>query len=204
MTDDLLEPSGPQRSLRHHAQPSSQYQVAPEARPTRVRRRADGTLVGEVPVVPVSPQAPRERPRPSIHIAFNADKPDPPSRAHLAVRDCEGYDLRPNPLDAATPSEFVEAMRRYHRWAGKPSFRAMADRAPGSPATFCSMLKGDELPRFPMLSAFIVACGGTEDEFQRWATAWRKIDQSMDGDCSLPSVTLVSLPEPVPEKEQET
>jgi predicted acylesterase/phospholipase RssA len=194
---DLLEPSGPQRSLRHHNRPSTQYQVAPNAVPQRVRRAADGSLVGEVPVVPVAAEAARRERRRTIHIAFDADEeePAPAVGGHRAVRDCEGYDLRPNPLETSTPAEFVAALRRYRRWAGNPSYRTLAERAPVSAAAFHAMLKGDELPKFTMLNAFIVACGGDEEEFQRWATAWRKLDQDLEGASSMSSVTLIALPE---------
>ncbi|WP_017617947.1 hypothetical protein [Nocardiopsis gilva] len=108
------------------------------------------------------------------------------------MRDVEGFDLRPDPLQTSTPSEFVEAMRRYRRWAGNPSYRTMATNCgyTCSAAAFHAALKSEGLPKFTQLNAFVIACGGDEAEFQRWATAWRKLDQSRQGATRAPIVVL--------------
>ncbi|CAM3665137.1 hypothetical protein GCM10009799_38240 [Nocardiopsis rhodophaea] len=207
---DLLEPTGPQR-LQRPQRPSTVYQVAPDASPRRIHRTADGTLMGEVPVVPVAPdnrdphrdhreerdQRTRRQRRTPPPVAGNGrrdDRPEPSARRQraIAVRDVEGFDLRPDPLQANTPSEFVEAMRRYRRWAGNPSYRTMATNCgyTCSAAAFHTALKSDELPKFTQLNAFVIACGGDESEFQRWATAWRKLDQDRQEATRAPIVVL--------------
>ncbi|MBB6171960.1 hypothetical protein HNR23_002020 [Nocardiopsis mwathae] len=211
---DLLEPTGPQRPLRPQ-RPSTVYQIAPDAHPRRIHRSPDGTLMGEVPVVPVAPddrdpreqrdareprdardrrsrRAPQPRRTPPRAAADDTgdDRADPSVRRQraMAVRDVEGFDLRPDPLEAATPAEFVEAMRRYRRWAGNPSYRTMATNCgyTCSSAAFHAVLKGEGLPKFTQLNAFVIACGGDESEFQRWATAWRKLDQARQAAAQAP------------------
>ncbi|SJZ41913.1 hypothetical protein SAMN02745673_00384 [Marinactinospora thermotolerans DSM 45154] len=181
---DLLDPTGPNRSLRPVARPTT-YRVAADAQPRRVRRAADGTLWGEVPVVPVvAEETSRHQERTELRIAVKVDVPSTDKRnRHRVVADLEGYDLRPDPLQASTPAEFVEAMRRYRRWAGQPSFQQMAHDCGhlSSASSFHAMLGGNELPRYTLLNAFVIACGGDEAEFQRWATAWRRIDQGTLG-----------------------
>ncbi|MDA8370106.1 MAG: hypothetical protein M0026_09560 [Nocardiopsaceae bacterium] len=83
-------------------------------------------------------------------------------------------------------------MRRYRRWAGNPSFRLLAERCAHmcSAATFHGVLNGTELPKFTVLNAFVIACGGDEEEFQRWATAWRCLDQEGAGPAPSPVILL--------------
>lgn len=98
--------------------------------------------------------------------------PTPPAQ------DAPGCDLRPDPGTARTPAEFIEALRRFRTWAGNPSFRDMARACNGRPAasTMCRMLAGGELPtRFEVIEAVIVACGGEEEDRERFATAWRRL-----------------------------
>ncbi|UOE21878.1 hypothetical protein NI17_005880 [Thermobifida halotolerans] len=84
---------------------------------------------------------------------------------------------RPDPARATTPAAFVAAMRHYRVWAGEPSYRRMEYNCGGvcSASRFHAALSSDRLPRLTVLSAFVVACGGDEAEYQRWAAAWRRI-----------------------------
>jgi hypothetical protein len=93
------------------------------------------------------------------------------------VTDAAGFDLRPDPLEADTPAGFTAALREYRIWAGRPSFRELARRTGGTPAasTICTMLRSEELPAFDCMVAFVSACGATEEDCQRFATAWRRI-----------------------------
>jgi hypothetical protein len=133
----------------------ARYSVPPDAQPRRVRVDSDGALYGEVPLV--AETAADHRVRTSAVPSRMGSKPDP--------------------VEARTAAEFVEVMRRYRYWAGNPSCRTLSQQCGGvvSAAAFSSTLHGTELPRFTILNAFILACGGSEPEFQRWISAWRHI-----------------------------
>jgi hypothetical protein len=94
------------------------------------------------------------------------------------AQDAPGCDLRPDPGSARTPAEFIEALRRFRTWAGNPSYRDMARACNGRPtaSTMCRVLAAGELPaRFEVIDAVIVACGGEEEDRERFATAWRRL-----------------------------
>jgi hypothetical protein len=96
----------------------------------------------------------------------------------LRVTDANGLDLRPDPSQAQTPIEYLEAVRQFRVWAGNPSFRDIAKRCGGRPvaSTICKILQGEELPgRFEPIDAIIIACGATDEDRQRFATAWRQL-----------------------------
>jgi hypothetical protein len=103
-----------------------------------------------------------------------------PAEASRLVLDATGFDLRPDPLQANTPADFTAALRKYRIWAGRPSYRELARRAGGTPAasTICTMLRTDDLPPFGCMIAFVRACGGAEEDCQRFATAWRRLSLS--------------------------
>jgi hypothetical protein len=94
------------------------------------------------------------------------------------AQDVPGCDLRPDPSGARTPAEFIEALRQFRTWAGNPSFRDMARACHGRPAasTMCRVLRSPELPpRLELVDAIITACGGEEEDRERFATAWRRL-----------------------------
>jgi hypothetical protein len=93
------------------------------------------------------------------------------------VTDAAGFDLRPDPLQADTPAGLAAALREYRIWAGRPSFRELARRTGGAPAasTICTMLRSEDLPAFDCMLAFVSACGATEEDCRRFATAWRRL-----------------------------
>jgi len=95
----------------------------------------------------------------------------------LAIPDVPGVNLKPDPTTARSSAEFVGLMRELRIWAGQPSLRTLAGRAPAKlPISSLSIaLKSTELPRLDLVLAFIRACGCTEDDASRWATAWRMI-----------------------------
>ncbi len=100
------------------------------------------------------------------------------------ILDSTGFDLRPDPLQANTPAGLTAALRRFRTWAGQPSFRELARRCGGTPAasTICTMLRTPELPAFGSMLAFLGACDATEEDRQRFATAWRRISLGLVGD----------------------
>ncbi|AAZ56902.1 hypothetical protein JCM3263A_19110 [Thermobifida fusca] len=172
MTSDLLSPSGPHPSLRRTT-PSTVYRVAPDALPKRVRRGADGKLYGEVPLIPV----PHDEGDQGVRNTRGGELDRQPPRS-TAVPDLDGHDTRPDPLAATTPAEFVEAMRLFRRWAGTPSYRKMQQNCGNrcSATSFHTALSQDKLPKLSLVEAFIAACGGSDEEYRRWATAWRRLE----------------------------
>ncbi|NYH52849.1 MULTISPECIES: hypothetical protein [Nocardiopsis] len=97
---------------------------------------------------------------------------------HLPVRALDGYERRPNPLDAETPAEFLLTMRRYLVWAGDWSYVELEYLCGGAVkrSTFQQVLEGTALPGYVFLMAFVTACAGEDaGERQRWMTAWHRL-----------------------------
>lgn len=115
----------------------------------------------------------RGQERPGNAVRTNGTRPRP-------TPDVPGQDQRPNPRKVRTSAEFVEALRQFRIWAGNPSFRDMArncDRQMGY-STMCAVLRKDELPRrLEVVEAIITGCGGSDEDRQRFATAWRRLAQ---------------------------
>ncbi|HET9970341.1 MAG TPA: hypothetical protein VFQ68_19060 [Streptosporangiaceae bacterium] len=100
-------------------------------------------------------------------------------RTRQAVPDAGGHDgLRPDPLSAGTAAELIGVLRQFRTWAGNPSYRDMALRSGqrAGASTMCTLLGGTELPgRLEVIDAIVEGCGGTDEDRQRFATAWRKL-----------------------------
>jgi hypothetical protein len=126
--------------------------------------------------------------------------PHPPPEAMRVpepVRDAEGFDLRPDPLDARTGAELVEMLRAYRIWAGQPSFRVIAARTwqKVGYSTLCTALGSTRLPSLDVVMAVIIGCGADEEYQRRWATAWRKIKfQRVDAQPLTAGSKLQALP----------
>jgi hypothetical protein len=98
----------------------------------------------------------------------------PGSPAH----DVPGCDLRPDPSGVRNSAELIEALRRFRTWAGNPSYRDMERACNGRPvaSTMCRVLGRGQLPaRFEVIDAIITACGGEEEDRERFASAWRRL-----------------------------
>ncbi|MCW2892333.1 MAG: hypothetical protein JWO75_1822 [Actinomycetia bacterium] len=98
----------------------------------------------------------------------------PGSPAH----DVPGCDLRPDPSGARSSAELLEALRQFRTWAGNPSYRDMERACNGRPvaSTMCRVLGRGRLPaRFEVIDAIITACGGEEEDRERFASAWRRL-----------------------------
>jgi hypothetical protein len=113
------------------------------------------------------------------------------------VGDACGFDLKPDPLAASTAAEFITALRQYKAWSGDPSLRKMAARAGQAVvhSTMHAAMHGDSLPKFDVVKAIIIGCGGDEDDLRAFATAWRRIESGRTGDTSADAGLL---PAPVP------
>ncbi|WP_046471181.1 helix-turn-helix domain-containing protein [Allosalinactinospora lopnorensis] len=186
---DLLEPSGPNASLRGRVHRPTVYRPAPDAPPHHLRRGSDGHVYGWVRMAPASEEAepcsPGRLGSDTTGSGTETSEEGAPVRPPT-IEDLEGYDQRPNPLEAQTPAEFVQAMRRFRTWSGDWSYRELERFCGGAVprSTFHAALTGDELPKFVVLMAFVSACGGNQDEVQRWVTGWRRLRMSETGDGS--------------------
>ena len=86
-------------------------------------------------------------------------------------------DLCPDPGIARTSEEFMDALRRFRVWAGKPSFRAM-ERQCGrrfAASTMGAALRTDALPTLDMVHAIVTGCGGSPRHVHVFSTAWRRL-----------------------------
>ncbi|MGH3910904.1 MAG: helix-turn-helix domain-containing protein [Pseudonocardiaceae bacterium] len=97
-------------------------------------------------------------------------------------------DSRPDPDTVDTPTEFVAALRRLQRWSGLSSRQvekhARDTHNPLPRSTLTAALARNTLPRESIVVALIQACGGDEEEVQRWAAARRRIASAPDLDSS--------------------
>ncbi|WP_162908399.1 ATP-binding protein, partial [Allorhizocola rhizosphaerae] len=88
-------------------------------------------------------------------------------------------DGRPDPSLAGTAAEFVDALRRLRDWAGV-GFRRLEKRAAQAGrmlprSTINAALKRNVLPREDLVAGLVYACGGDQDEVDRWVAARRRI-----------------------------
>jgi hypothetical protein len=99
-------------------------------------------------------------------------------RSRSQIEDADGYDLKPNPLMATTPEEFIRILWRYKIWSGDPSWRKMAANAGQAVvhSTMHAAMNGDALPKLDVVKAIVTGCGGSEDDLRAFATAWRHIE----------------------------
>ena len=93
------------------------------------------------------------------------------------ISDIDGLDLRPDPLAARTPAEFVACLRSFRTWAGQPPLRQIAARSRQavSYTTIQKVLTRDDLPSLTATLAILTGCGATHEYQQSFATAWRHL-----------------------------
>jgi hypothetical protein len=107
-----------------------------------------------------------------------------------AVPDPPGLDLCPDPGGAQTPAEFLDALRTYRIWAGKPSYRAMESVIKNqcsqhfASSTLQAALTGASLPALPLVQAVITACGGSDAHQQMFTSAWRRLTIPQQDDAA--------------------
>lgn len=104
--------------------------------------------------------------------------------ASSPMPDMPGFNLCPDPVAVRSPAEFMDCLRRYRIWSGKPSYRAM-ERQCGrryAASTIYTALKGSELPSLPMVQAIIAACRGPEEHQVAFGSAWRRLQMQEDVD----------------------
>ncbi|WP_347602580.1 helix-turn-helix transcriptional regulator [Acrocarpospora sp. B8E8] len=67
---------------------------------------------------------------------------------------------------------FACALRDLRRWAGAPSYREMAQKAHFSVTALSQAAAGGRLPSWEVTAAYVIACGGDEQEWRwRWEAA---------------------------------
>ena len=96
--------------------------------------------------------------------------------ARAAIPDLPGTDSCPDPGTARTPEEFMDALRGFRAWAGKPSFRAMERQCAHrfAASTMCTALRADTLPSLDMVHAIVTGCGGSPRHVHAFAAACRR------------------------------
>ena len=116
------------------------------------------------------------------------------------IADAAGYDLKPDPLAASTPAEYLDALRQYRAWSGDPSWRAMAKRAGQTVvhSTMYAAMNGATLPKLDVVRAIIIGCGGGEEDLSAFVTAWRVIATGRVQRASVDVRFLSTLTEPAP------
>jgi hypothetical protein len=113
------------------------------------------------------------------------------------VSDACGFDLKPDPLAATTAGEYLTALRQYKAWSGDPSWRTMAAQAGQAVvhSTMYGAMHGTTLPKFEVVKAIIIGCGGGRDDLRAFATAWRRLES---GKGAAPTADAHFLTAPVP------
>jgi hypothetical protein len=104
------------------------------------------------------------------------------------ISDAFGDDLKPNPLAANTPAEFIDVVMQYRAWSGDPSWRAIAKQS-GHAVVYSTMwnaMNGTALPKLDVVKAIVIGCGGGEDDVNSLVTAWRRIALSKARDSFRP------------------
>jgi hypothetical protein len=110
------------------------------------------------------------------------------------IDDAFGFDLRPDPLAATTPEQFLRALWQYKVWSGDPSWRKMAARA-GQRVVHSTMhaaMNGNTLPKLDVVKAIIIGCGGNDDDLRMFVTAWRRLESDRITGSSLGSDFLAA------------
>lgn len=101
----------------------------------------------------------------------------PSGSAGRQINDASEFDHKPDPLTATTPAEFVQVLMRYRYWSGTPSWRTMAANANHVVvhSTMHAAMNSDALPKFGVMRAIIIGCGGGEEDLKAFASAWRRV-----------------------------
>ena len=110
----------------------------------------------------------------------NLRRQDPIRHADTAtpvVPDIPGLSLCPDPSSAQAPEAFMDTLRMYRIWAGKPSYRVMEHQCARrfAASTIHAALKSNDLPSLEMVQAIITGCRGSDQHRHAFASAWRRL-----------------------------
>ncbi|QXJ22994.1 hypothetical protein AGRA3207_004085 [Actinomadura graeca] len=159
---------GVTRSLGQHRTSRPHLpEMPPPARAPSLPDEGDGTAGDDAREPEGDPSAGSPPPPPAVI-------PDLPDACLPKTRK----PLRPDPMMASTKAMFADTMRAYRVWAGNPSYRELERRSDKriSYSTFRNMLTSATMPaKLDHVEALVRALGGTAEDLQRWATAWRRL-----------------------------
>lgn len=112
------------------------------------------------------------------------------------VADAPGVRFCPDPQSAATDAELMGALRAFWMWAGRPSYRMMAQQCGNryAASTLHGALRSDKLPGLDMLLAIVIGCRGAPEHQQAFATAWRQIQMRKQGTGRAEAETWILRP----------
>jgi hypothetical protein len=118
------------------------------------------------------------------------------------MADTSGGSGRPDPAEARSPGEFVDAMRRLKRWSGL-GFRRLEQRAGAAGdalprSTVTAALARDTLPREDLVAAFARTCGCGADEVERWVAARRRLAAADSAQPAGKAVPTAAVPAQLP------
>ncbi|WP_157436712.1 ATP-binding protein [Actinospica robiniae] len=87
---------------------------------------------------------------------------------------------RPIEDDGGPVPVFAAELRRLRAAAGSPTYRALAERTHYAASVLSAATRGAQLPTWPVVRAFVLACGGSEPEWrERWDAADRLLRPAM-------------------------
>lgn len=79
--------------------------------------------------------------------------------------------------------QFANDLRRLREQAGSPTYRQLAERAHYSPAALSQAAAGRAMPSLPVTLAFVEACGGDREE---WERRWQALRNGGDETAPAP------------------
>jgi hypothetical protein len=134
----------------------------------------DLELAGEQP----QPPEPVEPARPAAETT-GPPAPDAPEPTAPDAAPEEPDQEPPDPSKAQTIEQYVAAIRRFRISKGEPTYRDMAKISADSPlvTTYSTSAlntigdKGRRLPKVALVRAYVFACGGDQDDIDRWEKA---------------------------------
>ncbi|MFY1632309.1 hypothetical protein ACN27F_03320 [Solwaraspora sp. WMMB335] len=85
----------------------------------------------------------------------------------------------PDPAEASTPDEYVDALKKLREWSGL-SFREVAQRTEHlpkrvAPSTLCAALQRTSLPSRKLVESFLIAADLPSPEQEVWLRVWQRL-----------------------------
>jgi hypothetical protein len=96
----------------------------------------------------------------------------------LEFFDTPSLQLRPDPSRTRSPVEFMGCLADFRVWRGNRSYRHIAEASGNriSASTVGNILRGGGLPdRMDVIDAFVIGCGGNDDDRREFACAWQRL-----------------------------
>jgi len=77
--------------------------------------------------------------------------------------------------DGGPVAEFALELRRLREQAGSPTYRELSERTRFVPSVLSAATRGSRLATWPVIRAFVVACGG---DVALWQQRWREVSEA--------------------------